>query len=319
MRPKVFIISAVVIGAGLILVLYFNERQPRYHGKSLDYWLSQLDVGPAQRSNAAVALKAMGPKAVPHLLRMAEREPWQEKVQEFWHQIRAQSYSRSFFPDDPRRLGVVALGLLGSDARKALPRLDAMHKAQSSPFNFAVEAALMRIRGDSPDSMISVLWNPEATNWHQALAVVQELGPEIALAAVPPLIAACESTNFITRLFAVATLGTIGWASEPALQTLTVATADRDSRIRYNALNGLARFPSDAAEERIIQCLSESDNSMRMTAVYALESRLRLVDTNRAISNLTLRLNDSDEFVRDSAARQLKKLSKPVSSGPTSK
>src|SRR5687767_13852259 len=102
MRPKVFIISAVAIGAGLIVVLYFNERQPRYQGKPLDYWLSQLDEGPAQRSNATVALKAMGPKAVPHLLRMAEKEPWREKAQEVWRRIRQpQNYSMSFFHDDP--------------------------------------------------------------------------------------------------------------------------------------------------------------------------------------------------------------------------
>jgi hypothetical protein len=308
MRPRVFIISAVVIGAGLVVVLYFNQRQPRYQGKSLDYWLSQLDVGPAQRSNATVALKAMGPKAVSHLLRMAEREPWQEKVQEFWHQIRAQSYSRSFFPDDPRRLGPVGLGLLGSDARTALPRLEAMHKAQSSPFNFAVEAALMRIRGDSPDNMISVLWTPEATNWHRALAVVQELGPEVAPAAVPPLISACGSTNFTKRWFALFTLGHIGWSSEPALQTLVVATTDPDFNISHLALGSLAKFPSDLAEERVVDCLQQSDPMMRGLAINALERRVPLLNTNRAISNLTLRLKDSDEWVRESASRLLKEL-----------
>ena len=68
-------IVAVCIAAGLLLT---QQSQPRlsYQGKSVEQWSGQLyasvDVG--DRNAASAALKEMGPKAVPDLVRMLRRK-----------------------------------------------------------------------------------------------------------------------------------------------------------------------------------------------------------------------------------------------------
>src|SRR6266481_8651871 len=78
LKKRLLVIVAIVaicIAAGLLLT---QQSQPRlsYQGKSVEQWSGQLyaSVDEGDRKAASAALKEMGPKAVPDLVRMLRRK-----------------------------------------------------------------------------------------------------------------------------------------------------------------------------------------------------------------------------------------------------
>ena len=67
------IIGAAVLGVGVVAAIWIGSRGRErllYQGKPVSAWAAQLTPPGAQpREEAAAALKAMGPRAVPELIR----------------------------------------------------------------------------------------------------------------------------------------------------------------------------------------------------------------------------------------------------------
>src|SRR5881296_4662264 len=67
--------KAILISVGAVAVFFLisallRPREPAYQGKPLSYWFEQFNT--TNRSQAAIALREMGPAAVPFLLKKAK-------------------------------------------------------------------------------------------------------------------------------------------------------------------------------------------------------------------------------------------------------
>ena len=76
MKKRWLIPSILVLGIGAVVLLVHGRprREPVYQGKTLGAWARDLNgPDPLARSNAGVALRAMGPSAVPFLVQSLNR------------------------------------------------------------------------------------------------------------------------------------------------------------------------------------------------------------------------------------------------------
>jgi len=68
-------VLVVVAAAALSILFVVGSNEPRYEGKRLSEWLQSLDstlptYQPSEAERARNAVKAIGPRAVPHLISM---------------------------------------------------------------------------------------------------------------------------------------------------------------------------------------------------------------------------------------------------------
>jgi len=74
LKKRRFILLILVLGVGAVVFLWRSPREPVYQGKSVSAWMRDLNgPNPLARSNAGVALHAMGPLAVPYLVESLNR------------------------------------------------------------------------------------------------------------------------------------------------------------------------------------------------------------------------------------------------------
>ncbi|MHA1570782.1 MAG: HEAT repeat domain-containing protein [Alphaproteobacteria bacterium] len=106
------------------------------------------------------------------------------------------------------------------------------------------------------------------------------------------------------RRLAARVLGDV--AQTIVAEALAVELADEDLELRRRAADSLGRvgrslggLPADA-RDALLGCMEDSDRDLRLAATRSLG-----VTTKAAVTALTLRLKDSDSFVRAEAARAL--------------
>jgi hypothetical protein len=130
MRLGRFIALSVLlltVAFGLFLAVWPPE--PSYNGRPLSKWLDDLTVNRSEaRSQAADAVRQIGPKAVPFLIPRLKREedpPWKIKLIGL---VSRQSVLKvHFVPASARRFqAVLACDALGPAAKDALPTLEKM-------------------------------------------------------------------------------------------------------------------------------------------------------------------------------------------------
>ena len=182
-KRRKLLLAVVGIGAAILLVQWRTSRQPVYQGKTVSAWARDLNSpDPLARSNAAVALHAMGPAAVPFLVQCLERR----------ESVFKQSY-RSLAPNLP----LWFRHLIGQRLKPFDPlndRLMAVHALTALGTNAPVEP-LVKALGD-PERIIASL----------AAAALGSIGRP----AVPELIRALNDRNSQVRSLACYALSMIG-------------------------------------------------------------------------------------------------------------
>src|SRR5688572_9383128 len=124
----------VIIYALLLLILatlpIWIFREPSYEGRSLSQWLADASSGagnidnPDRTSSAAEAIRAIGPKALPHLVGMlsAGETLLGELHRELGGDLVIGTH-RILSPWEKQRRGVIGLQILGPAAAPALPEI----------------------------------------------------------------------------------------------------------------------------------------------------------------------------------------------------
>ncbi len=138
----------------------------------------------------------------------------------------------------------IALARIGSPARRAIPILIEHRKDRDR--GEATRLALRLFGKEAVPALVSLLANKED-------AQPVPLGRE----AVPALVRALESDNAIIRAAAAADLLSLDAHSPQVIAALREAARDIDSRVRFRALVGLARFDVLGKRDEVALALAE--------------------------------------------------------------
>jgi HEAT repeat protein len=203
--------AVVVLSIGFLAIWWLAggfDREPAYRGKPASYWLdlegNDQQVGTG--TSSVEAFKAMGPKAVPFLVKALKRKvsPMFVKLHDFADNHDFPDWLTSRLPDPDRIEGrrikaAITLGMLGTDAAPAIPLLSRLLKepGQSGEMIGATGAALAALGDASLVVLPDLVEDLKSTNSEvqmQSADVLGAIGPE-AVAAIPALKAATETPN----------------------------------------------------------------------------------------------------------------------------
>ena len=204
-RTRYLLIALVLLAAGAGCY-WIWVHEPAYEGRSLSEWVEEAGElqgeYAASRANAAAqqawevrhqaatsAIRAIGSRALPHLLRWMRNAPrpslTRDKIQAWLDQ---QSWVKLQLPErrDRSDLAYFGIQVLGSNAIPAIPELSRMLVQRINP---PAAAACLQVIGPSAyPALARGLTNSSAEVQHVALfnllEVARQLGPTVSLAMV---------------------------------------------------------------------------------------------------------------------------------------
>lgn len=274
-RRIVLILFLGVTMLALVAWLLFRSTEPEYQGKTLSRWLWELEISPDTVSlswrESVLAIRAMGPEAVPTLLTMlqAEDSAWKIKTVNWAQETLGLDFEDSL-AEVKRRRAVAGFRVLGHAAEPAIPQLAAL----VSDADFATASS--------------------------ALSALAEIG---GTNTIPPLLAALTNVNPQVSVPAAAMLGSLRSGGRAAVPVLVKALTDGDSGVRASAARALGEIAldPDRSVPALTQALSDTNGMVRFSAAIALgafgtqaESALPVI---RSLSP------EGDEFARRALPR----------------
>ena len=84
---------------------------------------------------------------------------------------------------------------------------------------------------------------------------------------------------------------------------LTVACGDADRSVRRKAIEALAELGDERDTPLLLRALKDSDDSVRLEAIYALENRSTAGSSSQLSGPLSEAMKDEDATVRQAAVR----------------
>ncbi len=291
------------------------DRRASYQSKHIRDWAAQLNATyePRGTNAAAVAFRAMGADAVPTLRSLLHaQDPVSEKVLlklVRFLPVRLRVYLiRKFQPGRAMeyRLGAVrALGVIGPDARPALPDLLGILSEPDGRIRWTTAQTLSLL---GPEAITSLLALTTNTDWNMRHVAVYALGEAHtnAMPAVPALIRCSFDTNENIRASALYSLGRVGFAGLP--QALAIAATNTDPQMQNAAFRSLVvlRPPPGrmlASQSMIATNAPEIRRMALLTLWYTRQTNDYALKLYRAS------LSDEEASVREVAQRILDRFS----------
>jgi HEAT repeat protein len=235
----------ITLGIGLLalasILIFVRPGNPLYKGKRLNHWFALSLASVAERKQGTEAVRALGPKAVPFLVRRLSSEA--TLVERLWQRLWPKlppSVQKHFSPPQRRLMiqleAIRLLGEVGSPSRVAVPDL------------------------------IRLLESDLAANPTNAVFAASSASNRFGR----PLRALLPMPRIFTSAVAEA-LGKIGGDDIRIVQTLIKACRlDGDNRSAFSALGSHAVKPAvEKNVDLLIQCLDQ-ENSFRIGALIAL-------------------------------------------------
>ena len=160
MKKKGVIISitVAVVVLGFLTILFFHDREPRYHGRTLSDWVE--DARPQFYAhglretnilwqNAQRAVKQMGPDAIPFLLKwiQAADPPGKMKLR-LWLLRHPFLHLRITGDDERHKQAMIGFALLEGDGKPAWPILVQWTEAPDSERRFWAFDCLIESQAD---------------------------------------------------------------------------------------------------------------------------------------------------------------------------
>jgi HEAT repeat protein len=317
------------LGLGLLVIAFPGvspAQGPQYLGKSLDAWAKELDSkDPVSRRSAAFALGKMGGRAGDYLaplLKLLREDAVASVRQAAAHavgEIGKRNFRATDNPDllptlqdalakdvDPlvRRSAAVALGNLGSDAKKSQAALERALTDASPEVRQNAAWALGRTGVDSTRALKQAMTDPDPLMLREAARSLGLLGDK-AHAALPELLACCRHADVEVRKAALqALVGLVGPDDKSAYEPLRHVLADQDREVRNNAALALGNVGGEragAAVPVLLEALAQKDDrNLRRQAAAALGNIGP--SAKAALEPLRQALRDSDPELRRNAA-----------------
>jgi len=219
--------AITVCALAVALSTWRNAGSFDYQGKSVKAWSLGLYLSEPDRGEATAALQALGSNAVPRLIKMLQtsdsalhKRLW-SLLPKLPPRVRFVVVRRVKPPNAPvvRMAAARALGIIGPEARSAVPALVGALRDKEAGVRWEAAEALGRIGRDSVPALIEGLWDRDVKVRHTAVYALGVVGPE-AGAAVPALIHRLKDWDAGVRASAASSLSGIGAPALPALMDL---------------------------------------------------------------------------------------------------
>ncbi len=299
-----FIFLALASAAGILLfVLMLHNREPRYHGHPLTYWTTKLKQGPhKEHAEAQEALRAMGKSAVPSLVHDLERHDSPLKVKLLKKYAPRFHYLYRWLPEAAywkQAAAASALGEIGPSASNAVPALLQLSRT-SWPWRFTAVAALMKVRGEPIDGMISDLDDTNMAQWGETAQIVAEFGTS-ARPAIPALCRALTSDKGWAAAYAIEHIHSDPETAVPALMDEIKRGSKATTMI--NSIRALGGFEDEArpAIPLLRQLLLDDNSIVRQSALISLKNILPPAELKTLVPTLVQWTSDSDPYQRSFA------------------
>lgn len=191
---------------------------PKYHGQSARAWARELTLQGGKLSDVIEALQALGPAAVPHLVKLSEHKQsafdvvYRRLLDNLPAQIAGRLPAAKIDSAEIRTRAVDLLGKLGLSDPKLVEAVAAALADPEPQVRSTAAVALRRFNHADPDLAVTVL----------------------TLALNDP--------NLLVRQNAAASLGRLGSLAAPALPVLQRLAQNGDAELRPFALHALAQI-----------------------------------------------------------------------------
>ena len=251
-RILIAALLAVVLGGFAWIVLRQYQSEPVYGGKPLSVWLGGYyinNVGVFPKADEAV--QHIGTNAIPTLLHFLRARDSNLKLKFIALAQRLHVININFVPAYSRNYAAMkAFRVLGADARDAVPALvKILEQNISEESQYQTALALGSIGSPAKKAVPALLRlaadtnNPSRRPAASALAKIQA-EPELV---VPVLIKLLQDPQPGVRLGAADSLRSFGAAAKPAVPTLIKIFQDPENAVRVHATNALKAIDPEAA------------------------------------------------------------------------
>jgi len=238
-RPRLIISIVMVTIAALVTWKATTAKQPSYEDKTLGYWLSQTDASANLTPQASNALKHIGSDACPTLVRMLHAKDHSPAVGHMLGWLHIQH------PPAALQMVIACQGfeILGAQASDAVPDMIRLFKNDADP----------------------------QAQWMTALAI-GGIGPA-ASNAIPALLPALNSTNFILRRNTLEALGKIHSQPDLVVPQLVRALDDQDGSVKVAAFAAIAQYRTNGrlAVPKLKELMNSTNSLERSIAPAVLE------------------------------------------------
>jgi hypothetical protein len=224
---------------GISLYHVFHQKQPLYQGQPLSFWLDKYPAGFSpvalggdemidflhnEKPTIDAAIRGIGPKAVPTLMRMLRAKDsrvWIAVVDFIQKHLRLKV---KYIPAESRHFRAgLALQALGPGAKHAVPELIEIYNRNISDSSFFGAAQALAAIGPAAENAIpSVMRTLTNSDVGLRSIAISTLGgihcqPELVVPALEPFL---TDTNLLVRLNAVMALEQFGTNAQKATSTM---------------------------------------------------------------------------------------------------
>ena len=350
---------AVLGFAGLCLLAWILagtfgfRRAPEaliYHGKSVETWALQLRMSdPKARDEAVAALKAMGPTAVPGLVRLLQARDSLLRKQAWaavsWLPAPFQNVVvTKVAPPNATAVRIAAarsLAIIGPDAQAAVPALAWSLQNDVAQVRWMAASALGRIGPPAWAHLTSALAAADPNLRYAAVAALGDTTVDPKL-VVPKLLKALQDTDSGVVAAAAGSLGKLGAGALPVVMEV-MTNGDAFTRVLAARAVPLLRQPRDQVLPALFVLRQDTEPACRAQALRSLgalgipnktmideaigafgdtapEVRLAGIElalqwsrrTAAAVPSLAKCLTDESPAVRQAAARALGAIGTPA-------
>jgi len=200
-------LAALAAVIGVLATLIWSRIEPSYNGRSLSEWLAMQNDYPRE---SAEAMRAMGKRAIPFLLRWSDYKypAWKRQVVTFYRRHPTwigKSHARQFEPDalvNRTHLAAVGFVMLGTDAKGGVPQLAKIARTSTNSFAAAWASTSLSFLGEDAIGPLTGIALSPATpmanrmNAVYALHHLTYLGTNAA-PCLPALVECCRGTNHL--------------------------------------------------------------------------------------------------------------------------